>query len=56
MNRELEELIPAYEAVSASRDEEARQRMDEFESLLEPVLDRQPGLSQEHIKAHRKQG
>ncbi len=59
MNRELEELILAYEAVSASRDEEARQHMDDFESLLDPVLDRQPGLSRDTlrksiIKAHRK--
>lgn len=59
MNQELEALILAYEAVSASRDREALQRMEDFESRLDLVLDRNPGLSRDTlrksiIRAHRK--
>jgi hypothetical protein len=59
MNRDLEALILAYEATSEARDAEARQKMEEFEALLDPVLERHPGLSRDSlrksvIRAHRK--
>ena len=59
MNPEREKLILAYEAVSASRDKEAELAMEVFDSLLDNVLGRSPGLSRETlrnciIKAHRK--
>jgi len=59
MNRELESLILAYEAVSASRDREAERCMEVFEALLDDVLKRHPGLSRDVlrksiVKAHRK--
>jgi DNA-binding FadR family transcriptional regulator len=58
MNRELEQLILAYEAVSASRDLEAERNMQAFESLLDAVMERHPGLAREVlrkavIRAHR---
>lgn len=59
MNRELEALILAYEAVSAARDTEAEQSLQVFEALLDSVLNRYPGLARDTlrksiIKAHRK--
>jgi hypothetical protein len=59
MNPELEALILAYEAVSASRDGKAEDCMQQFESLLDQVIERNPGLSRDSlrksiIKAHRK--
>jgi DNA-binding FadR family transcriptional regulator len=59
MNRELEALIVPYEKVSSSRDKEAESSMLAFESLLDAVMERQPGVSREIlrksiIKAHRK--
>jgi ribosomal 50S subunit-associated protein YjgA (DUF615 family) len=59
MNKELEDLILAYEAVSASRDKEAERFLDIFEALLDELLNRHPGLSRDTlrksiIKAHRK--
>ena len=59
MNRELEALILAYEAVSAARDMEAEQSLQVFESLLDNVLNRNPGLARDPlrksiIKAHRQ--
>jgi len=59
MNRELEALILAYEAVSAARDTEAGQCIEVFESLLDDVLNRHPSVSREIlrksiIKAHRQ--
>jgi hypothetical protein len=59
MNRELKSLILAYEAFSASRDKEAQRNLEQFESLLERVIERRPGLSRQHlrvsiIKAHTK--
>ena len=59
MNRELEALILAYEAVSAARDTEAEQRIEFFESLLDEVLNGHPGTPREIlrksvIKAHRQ--
>lgn len=59
MNRELEALILAYEEVSASGDTEAERCMEVFESLLDDVMTRHPGLSRDIlrksiIKAHRK--
>ena len=61
MNRELEELILAYEAVPATRDTEADRCMEIFEALLDAVLEKNPGLSRDTlrksiIKAHRKWG
>ncbi len=38
MNRELESLILAYEAVSAARDTEAEHCLAVFEALLDDVL------------------
>lgn len=59
MNKELEALILAYEAVSAARDVQAEQPMQVFESLLDSVIEKRPGLSKDMlrksiIKAHRK--
>ena len=59
MNRELEALILAFEAVSASRDKEAERCMEAFESLLDAMLDKHPGVSRgilrkSIIKQHRK--
>jgi len=59
MNRELEALILAYEKVSASQDKEAGNYLLVFESLLDGVMERQPGVSRDIlrksvIKAHRK--
>ncbi len=59
MNPELEALVLAYEAVSASRDKEAQRCMERFEALLDGVMQRCPGLSRDvlrtsKVKAHRK--
>jgi hypothetical protein len=59
MNRELEELILAYETVSASRDVEAAQAIQNFDDLVEEKLKHHPGVSRELfrksiIKAHRQ--
>ena len=59
MNRELEELILAYEAVSASRDKEAEHFLGIFEAQLDDLLKRHPGVSRDIlrksiIRAHRK--
>jgi hypothetical protein len=59
MNRELEALILAYEKVSATRDKEAEHNLQFFESLLDRVMERQPGMSRDILrrsilKAHRK--
>ena len=58
MNRELEALILAYEAVSAARDEEAKRALEFFEARLDVILNLHPGLSRDIlrksiIKAHR---
>jgi hypothetical protein len=59
MNRELEALILAYEAVSAARDTEAEHCLAVFEALLDDVLIGHPGVSREILrksilKAHRQ--
>lgn len=59
MNKELETLILAYEAVSALRDTEAEQALQVFEAQLDELMSRYPGLSREIlrksiIKAHRQ--
>jgi hypothetical protein len=59
MNRELEALILAYEAVSASRDKAAEQAMEAFELLLDSALQGHPGVARDIlrksiIKAHRQ--
>lgn len=59
MNRELESLILAYEAVSAARDMEAEQCLAVFEALLDDVMIVHPGVSREILrksilKAHRQ--
>jgi hypothetical protein len=59
MNRELELLILAFEAVSASRDEEAKKALQVFETKLDEILNLHPGLSRDIlrksiVKAHRK--
>jgi hypothetical protein len=42
MNRELELLILAFEAVSASRDEEAKKALQVFETKLDEILNSIP--------------
>lgn len=59
MNRELEALILAYEAVSAARDMEVERRIAAFETLLDDTLRRHPGVAREILrksilKAHRQ--
>jgi hypothetical protein len=59
MNKELEALILAYEAVSASRDMEAERALQVFEARLDEVMNRNPGVSRDIlrksiIKAHRQ--
>jgi len=59
MNKELETLILAYEAYSAARDIEAERCLAIFESLLDDVLNRHPGVSREILRksilrAHRR--
>jgi hypothetical protein len=59
MNKELEALILAYESVSASRDTEAEQALHIFETQLDEVMNRHPGLARDLlrksiIKAHRQ--
>jgi hypothetical protein len=59
MNRELEALILAYEAVSASRDKEAEDNMQAFESQLDGIIARSPGVARDVlrksiIRAHRQ--
>lgn len=59
MNEELEALIRAYEAVSALRDREAEQALEVFESRLDAVMERCPGVSRDFlrksiIRAHRQ--
>jgi len=43
MNRELEALILAYEAVSATRDTDAEQALQIFEAQLDEVMNRHSG-------------
>jgi hypothetical protein len=50
MNRELEALILAYEKVSASKDKEAESCLLVFESLLDRVMERQPGVSRDILR------
>ncbi len=59
MNKELEAFILAYEAVSASRDMEAEQALQVFETRLDEFMNRHPGVSRDIfrksiIKAHRQ--
>jgi hypothetical protein len=59
MNQELESLILAYEAVSAARDMNAQQALQSFETRLDDVMNRHPGLARDLlrksiIKAHRQ--
>lgn len=59
MNRALEALILAYEAMSESRGIAAVPRLEAFESLLDEVLSNHPGLSRDTLRkivivAHRK--
>lgn len=59
MNREMEALILAYEAVSALRDTEAEQALQIFETQLDEVMNRHPGISRDILrksilKAHRQ--
>jgi hypothetical protein len=43
MNRELEDLVLAYESVSASRDREAERNMEIFEARLDEAFIRCQG-------------
>lgn len=59
MNKELENLILAYEAVSASRDIGAQQALQNFEELIDETLNQHPGITRDIfrksiIKAHRQ--
>ena len=59
MNRDLEALILAYEAVSAARDLQAEQALQNFEAKLDAVMKEHPTVSREIlrksiIKAHRQ--
>jgi hypothetical protein len=59
MNRELEALILAFEAVSASRDLAAEEKLNDFEAKIDAVLLLHPAISRDVlrksvIKAHRK--
>ena len=59
MNKDLEALVLAYEAVSASRDKEAEHFMQTFEGLLDRVIEQHRGVSRDLlrksvIKMHRK--
>jgi hypothetical protein len=59
MNKELEELILEYEAVSASRDMAAEQAIKIFEAHVDKVWSQHPSIPRENlrksvIKAHRK--
>jgi len=59
MNKDLEELILAYEAVSQARDLNEEKLREHFEALLEKVLGNQQGLDRESlrksiIRAHRQ--
>jgi len=59
MNQELEALILAYEAFSASRDAEAEHALQIFEAQLDDVMSRNPGVARDIlrksiIKAHRQ--
>ena len=58
MNQDLEKLILAYEVLSISRDIEAARALNEFEILLDEILNKNPGISRELlrnsiIKSHR---
>ena len=58
MNRELEELILAFETVSASRDKEAERALEVFEARVDEILKNHPGVSRDVLrkailKAHR---
>jgi len=53
MNPELEALILAFEAASASRDLEAERRMETFESLLDEVLAKHPGVLRDNLRKSR---
>jgi len=59
MNKELEQLVLEYEAVSASRDMEAEQALKKFEAHIDIVSSQHPNIPRENlrksvIKAHRK--
>jgi hypothetical protein len=60
MDRELEELILAYEAVREARSAIAHRRfLTRYESRLDDALQRRPGLSRDSLQkairvAHRK--
>jgi hypothetical protein len=58
MNKDLQELILAYEVFSAARDRDAEQALNAFESLIDGVMEKHPGLLRDTlrksiIKAHR---
>ena len=50
MNQELEALILAYEAMSASRDTEAEQALQNFEAQLDEVMNRHPGVARDILR------
>jgi len=60
MDRELEELIKAYDAAREARGISDHQRLvSKYESLLDNVLERRPGLDRNSLHraiqvAHRK--
>ena len=50
MNDELEALVLAYEAVSASRGEEAERCLGVFEALLDKAMSRSPSVSRDLLR------
>ena len=50
MNRELEALVLAYERVSSLRDSAADQAMQEFDAMIETLMEARPGLSRDVLR------
>jgi hypothetical protein len=56
MNAELEAILKAYDASMQARGDEAERLRLIYESLLESVLQKHPGISEERLRhAIRKQ-
>jgi len=50
MNKDLEELILAFEAASQARDRQEEAPRAHFEALLTKVLEANPGLDRESLR------
>ena len=51
MNRQLEELLLAYDAATQTVGNEALQHRDRFETLLAEVMARSPGLDPQVLRS-----